>query len=41
LQTPNGEIEAARLSSLSIGLALIGLVFAELADRRVRAMIGR
>ncbi|HKD21014.1 MAG TPA: molybdate ABC transporter permease subunit [Rhizomicrobium sp.] len=41
LQTPNGEIEAARLSSLSIGLALIGLVFAELADRRVRALIGR
>jgi molybdate transport system permease protein len=41
LQTPNGEIEAARLSSLSIALALIGLVFAELADRRVRTLIGR
>jgi len=41
LQTPNGEIEAARLSSLSIGLALSGLIFAELADRRVRALIGR
>lgn len=41
LQTPNGEIEAARLSGLSIGLALIGLVFAELADRRVRTLIGR
>jgi molybdate transport system permease protein len=41
LQTPNGEVEAARLSALSIALALVGLVFAELADRRVRAMIGR
>ena len=41
LQTPGGEAEAARLSVLSIGLALIGLTLAELADRRVRALIGQ
>jgi molybdate transport system permease protein len=41
LQTPNGEVEAARLSALSIGLALAGLIFAEIADRRVRTLIGR
>jgi molybdate transport system permease protein len=40
LQTPGGELEAARLSALSIGLALIGVTFAELADRRVRALVG-
>ena len=41
IQTPGGEAEAARLSALSIGLALIGLMLAELADRRVRTMIGQ
>ncbi|HTW36500.1 MAG TPA: molybdate ABC transporter permease subunit [Rhizomicrobium sp.] len=41
LQTPGGEAEAARLSALSIVLALIGLTLAELADRRVRALIGQ
>ena len=41
IQTAGGEAEAARLSALSIGLALIGLTLAELADRRVRALIGQ
>lgn len=41
IQSPGGEAEAARLSALSIGLALIGLVLAELADRRVRTLIGQ
>lgn len=41
IQTPGGEMEAARLSALSIGLALIGLTLAELADRRVRMLIGQ
>jgi len=41
LQTPGGEIEAARLSALSIALALVGLTLAELADRRVRVLIGQ
>lgn len=40
LQTPGGEAEAARLSTLSILLALFGLVLAELANRRARAAIG-
>ena len=41
IQTPGGEAEAARLSALSIGLALIGLTLAEFADRRVRTLIGQ
>jgi molybdate transport system permease protein len=41
LQSPGGEVEAARLSALSIALALLGLTLAELADRRVRALIGQ
>jgi molybdate transport system permease protein len=41
LQTPGGEAEAARLSALSLGLALFGLVLAELADRRARAIVSR
>jgi len=40
LQTSGGEVEAARLSALSIVLAFVGLTVAELADRRVRAAIG-
>jgi len=40
LQTPGGEAEAARLSALSILLALLGLALAELANRRARAVIG-
>lgn len=41
LQSPGGEAEAARLSGLSILLALIGVTLAEFADRRVRMYAGR
>jgi molybdate transport system permease protein len=37
LQAPGGEAEAARLSCISIALALAGLVASELAGRRLRA----
>ena len=37
LQTPDGEAEAMRLSLISITLALIFMVLAEIAQRRVRA----
>jgi len=40
LQAPGGEMVAARLSALSIVLALIGVGLAELAQRRARAMLG-
>src|ERR1700743_1025133 len=40
LQSPGGEAEAARLSGLSILLALIGVTLAEFADRRVRIYPG-
>lgn len=40
LQAPGGEWEAARLSVLSILLALVGIGLAELAQRRARAMLG-
>jgi molybdate transport system permease protein len=40
LESPGGETEAARLSLLSIALALIGMVLAELAERRTRALAG-
>lgn len=36
IQSPGGEVEAARLSLLSIVLALIGLMLAEFAGRRLR-----
>src|SRR5580698_5008397 len=36
IQTAGGEVEAARLSLLSIMLALIGLMLAEFAGRRLR-----
>jgi len=36
LQTPGGEVEAAKLSLVSILLALIFMTFAELAQRRMR-----
>jgi molybdate transport system permease protein len=36
IQSPGGEAEAARLSLLSIVLALIGLTIAEFAGRRLR-----
>lgn len=35
-QTPGGEASAARLASLSIGLALAGLVLSEVLGRRLR-----
>src|ERR1700679_694575 len=41
LQSPGSEAEAARLSMLSIALALIGVTLAELADRRARTLVGR
>lgn len=41
LQTPGGEVEAARLSALSIALALAGITIAEIADSRIRASVGR
>jgi molybdate transport system permease protein len=40
LQQPGGEIEAARLAGLSIALALIGVMLAGYADRRMRAALG-
>jgi molybdate transport system permease protein len=41
LQTPGGEVEAARLSALSIALALAGVTLAEIADARLRVQAGR
>jgi molybdate transport system permease protein len=40
LQQPGGEIEAARLAGLSVALALIGVMLAGFADRRMRAALG-
>lgn len=40
LQTPGGESAAARLAALSITLALGGIVAAELAARRLKALTG-
>ena len=36
IQTPGGELAAARLAALSIGLAFVGLMLSELALRRIR-----
>ena len=41
LQTPGGEIEAMRLSILSIVLALGGVALASVAQRRANRLIGR
>lgn len=41
LQSPGGEDAAMRLSLIAIALALIGVSLAEIADRRIRKMIGR
>ncbi len=41
IQSPGGELAAARLAALSIALALGGLVLSDLAAQRLRAMIGR
>jgi molybdate transport system permease protein len=39
IQSPGGEVAAARLALLSISLAMVGLVGAELAARRVRHLV--
>lgn len=39
LQQPGGEAEAARLSAISIALALAGVVLAGLADRRLHVAL--
>lgn len=41
IQSAGGEEEAARLCALSIALALIAILLAELAARRARAMLTR
>lgn len=41
IQTPGGEDAAARLAAISIALALVGLLLAEVAAKRVRAFVGR
>jgi molybdate transport system permease protein len=41
LQSPSGDVEAARLSILSILFAIAGLSLAEVANRRARAIAGR
>jgi molybdate transport system permease protein len=39
IQSPGGEIAAARLALLSISLAVIGLIAAEVAARRIRQLM--
>jgi molybdate transport system permease protein len=41
LQQPGGEDEAARLAVLSILLALLGVILAGIADRRLRAALAQ
>ena len=41
IQTPGGEVAAARLAGLAIALAFTGLVLSEIASRKVRRMTGR
>ena len=40
IQSPGGEAAAARLAALSIALALLGLVLADVLARRARAALG-
>ena len=40
IQSPGGEAAAARLAALSIALALVGLVLADVLARRARAALG-
>jgi molybdate transport system permease protein len=40
IETPGGDIAAARLAALSLGLGLAGLVGAEMVARRLRARLG-
>jgi molybdate transport system permease protein len=41
LQSPTGEVTAARLAALSFGLGLVGLGLAELIARRLRRRLGQ
>lgn len=41
MQSPTGDLPAARLATISITLGLIGLVLSELLARRVRRFLGR
>ncbi len=41
LQSPGGEATAARLSLVSVGLAIAGLLAADFADRRLRHRLAR
>lgn len=41
LQTPGGDVAAARLAAISLSLALLGLIVSELLARRVRRLLGR
>jgi molybdate transport system permease protein len=41
IQSPGGEVQAARLAALSIALALGGLVLADILARRSRTLIGQ
>jgi molybdate transport system permease protein len=41
LQTPNGDLAAARLACISLGLGLAGLLLSEFFARRMRRMLGR
>jgi molybdate transport system permease protein len=40
-QTPGGEAMAARLAGFSFAMAVIGLLLAEFAGRRLQALLGR
>jgi molybdate transport system permease protein len=41
LQTPNGDLAAARLAGISLALGLAGLLLSEFFARRMRRMLGR
>jgi molybdate transport system permease protein len=41
MQSPAGDLPAARLAAISIALGLIGLLLSELLVRRVRRLLGR
>jgi molybdate transport system permease protein len=40
IQSPGGEAAAARLAALSVALALVGIILAEVFARRIRARLG-
>jgi molybdate transport system permease protein len=41
MQSPTGDLPAARLATISIALGVIGLLLSELLARRVRRLMGR